>query len=132
MFGLRYHLHSKHNIGDAKRTRKQSISWADSGKSFTHGSLYGFHMLKKHGKEVPELRNFVCPHCENVEHTDRNHKAHMMLHTADRFVCRDCGYATRYDANLIKHARLVHKKKLTNPSEFRVKGDTLVAFNEES
>jgi transposase-like protein len=85
-------------------------------------TFYFQHMLKKHGKELPGLKRYACSHCERVEYTSESYKAHLMLHTDERYVCRDCGYATRFDANLIKHARHVHKKKVTNASEMKLAG----------
>jgi KRAB domain-containing zinc finger protein len=109
--GLKGHLATEHGEGNFAK-KKFEETCGECGKVLKTKDFFLDHMYRQHGKELPGLKKFPCPDCDEVFFVKRYFKTHAMLHLDKMYTCSDCGYQTRYSQNLSKHAIKVHNKRL--------------------
>jgi KRAB domain-containing zinc finger protein len=109
--GLKGHLAAEHGEGNFVK-KKFEETCGECGKVLKSKDSFLAHTFLQHGKELPGLKKFPCPDCDEVFYTKGYLNTHAMLHTDKKHTCSDCGYQTRYSQNLSKHAIKVHNKRL--------------------
>jgi predicted RNA-binding Zn-ribbon protein involved in translation (DUF1610 family) len=107
---LNAHLTAVHGEGNFVPKRFEGTC-SDCGKVFKSKDFFFAHMFLQHGQELPGLKKYPCPDCDEVFYTKCYLKNHAMLHTEKKYTCSDCGYQTRFSGNLSKHVIGVHKKR---------------------
>jgi hypothetical protein len=110
--GVDSHMTTVHGEGNFVRPYKFEAACSDCGTVFKTKPFFLAHMFQQHGKELPGLKKYPCPDCDEVFYTKCKLDTHAILHTNEKLTCSDCGYQTRFKGNLSRHTTRVHKKRL--------------------